>query len=168
MRYDPVNPYWQAWIGCKAGNTLPLRRATCLFALTSPSALQKTACTIPAHDGPLAALAFNSTGSKLASASEKVSERCCKRPACCLCSLPTAGRGVLASSAAWSMESRTSELPLLKHSQQRRGAERTLTCKRPVYRVQIDPGWQTGGAFARPEFPGCVGERARALCPAPA
>uniref|UniRef100_A0A8B9MPB8 WD repeat domain, phosphoinositide interacting 1 n=2 Tax=Accipitrinae TaxID=8955 RepID=A0A8B9MPB8_9AVES len=31
----------------------------------------KTACTIPAHDGPLAALAFNSTGSKLASASEK-------------------------------------------------------------------------------------------------
>uniref|UniRef100_A0A493TTJ5 WD repeat domain, phosphoinositide interacting 1 n=1 Tax=Anas platyrhynchos platyrhynchos TaxID=8840 RepID=A0A493TTJ5_ANAPP len=31
----------------------------------------KTACTIPAHDGPLAALTFNSTGSKLASASEK-------------------------------------------------------------------------------------------------
>ncbi|XP_075025533.1 WD repeat domain phosphoinositide-interacting protein 1 isoform X1 [Calonectris borealis] len=31
----------------------------------------KTACAIPAHDGPLAALAFNSTGSKLASASEK-------------------------------------------------------------------------------------------------
>ncbi|XP_075297352.1 WD repeat domain phosphoinositide-interacting protein 1 isoform X2 [Opisthocomus hoazin] len=31
----------------------------------------KTACSIPAHDGPLAALAFNSTGSKLASASEK-------------------------------------------------------------------------------------------------
>ncbi|XP_058673068.1 WD repeat domain phosphoinositide-interacting protein 1 isoform X2 [Ammospiza nelsoni] len=31
----------------------------------------KTACTIPAHEGPLAALTFNSTGSKLASASEK-------------------------------------------------------------------------------------------------
>uniref|UniRef100_A0A674GMV5 WD repeat domain, phosphoinositide interacting 1 n=1 Tax=Taeniopygia guttata TaxID=59729 RepID=A0A674GMV5_TAEGU len=35
------------------------------------SAPEKTACAIPAHDGPLAALAFNSTGSKLASASEK-------------------------------------------------------------------------------------------------
>ncbi|NWQ81983.1 WIPI1 protein, partial [Columbina picui] len=45
--------------------------AACRFALTLPSALQKTACTIPAHDGPLAALTFNSTGSKLASASEK-------------------------------------------------------------------------------------------------
>ncbi|XP_077184486.1 WD repeat domain phosphoinositide-interacting protein 1 isoform X1 [Paroedura picta] len=31
----------------------------------------KDVCLIPAHDGPLAALAFNSTGSKLASASEK-------------------------------------------------------------------------------------------------
>uniref|UniRef100_A0A7M4FNX7 WD repeat domain, phosphoinositide interacting 1 n=1 Tax=Crocodylus porosus TaxID=8502 RepID=A0A7M4FNX7_CROPO len=31
----------------------------------------KTVCTIPAHDGPLAALTFNSAGSKLASASEK-------------------------------------------------------------------------------------------------
>ncbi|XP_075034066.1 WD repeat domain phosphoinositide-interacting protein 1 isoform X1 [Mixophyes fleayi] len=31
----------------------------------------KTVCTIPAHDGPLAAIAFNSTGTKLASASEK-------------------------------------------------------------------------------------------------
>ncbi|NXC19283.1 WIPI1 protein, partial [Corythaeola cristata] len=45
--------------------------AMCRSALTLPSALQKTACAIPAHDGPLAALAFNSTGSKLASASEK-------------------------------------------------------------------------------------------------
>lgn len=35
---------------------------------------QKDVCIIPAHDGPLAALVFNSTGSKLASASEKVSE----------------------------------------------------------------------------------------------
>lgn len=70
-----------------------VRGATCLLALTLPSALQKTACTIPAHDGPLAALAFNSTGSKLASASEKVSERGCEHPPCCLCSLPAAGRG---------------------------------------------------------------------------
>ncbi|XP_068932670.1 WD repeat domain phosphoinositide-interacting protein 1 isoform X3 [Petaurus breviceps papuanus] len=31
----------------------------------------KTVCTIPAHDGPLAAFTFNSVGSKLASASEK-------------------------------------------------------------------------------------------------
>ncbi|XP_025052040.1 WD repeat domain phosphoinositide-interacting protein 1 isoform X1 [Alligator sinensis] len=31
----------------------------------------KPVCTIPAHDGPLAALTFNSAGSKLASASEK-------------------------------------------------------------------------------------------------
>uniref|UniRef100_A0A8C0GUX3 WD repeat domain, phosphoinositide interacting 1 n=1 Tax=Chelonoidis abingdonii TaxID=106734 RepID=A0A8C0GUX3_CHEAB len=31
----------------------------------------RTACTIPAHDGPLAAITFNSMGSKLASASEK-------------------------------------------------------------------------------------------------
>ncbi|XP_043819107.1 WD repeat domain phosphoinositide-interacting protein 1 isoform X2 [Dromiciops gliroides] len=31
----------------------------------------KTVCTIPAHDGPLAAITFNSVGSKLASASEK-------------------------------------------------------------------------------------------------
>nr|XP_005283001.1 WD repeat domain phosphoinositide-interacting protein 1 isoform X1 [Chrysemys picta bellii] len=31
----------------------------------------RTVCTIPAHDGPLAAITFNSTGSKLASASEK-------------------------------------------------------------------------------------------------
>ncbi|XP_075436232.1 WD repeat domain phosphoinositide-interacting protein 1 isoform X2 [Ascaphus truei] len=31
----------------------------------------KTECTIPAHDSPLAAMAFNSTGIKLASASEK-------------------------------------------------------------------------------------------------
>ncbi|XP_028935509.1 WD repeat domain phosphoinositide-interacting protein 1 isoform X2 [Ornithorhynchus anatinus] len=31
----------------------------------------KTVCTVPAHDGPLAAITFNSTGSKLASASEK-------------------------------------------------------------------------------------------------
>ncbi|KAM8946200.1 WD repeat domain phosphoinositide-interacting protein 1 isoform 2-T2 [Pelodytes ibericus] len=31
----------------------------------------KTECTIPAHDSPLAAIAFNSTGTKLASASEK-------------------------------------------------------------------------------------------------
>ncbi|KAJ1129434.1 hypothetical protein NDU88_007804 [Pleurodeles waltl] len=30
-----------------------------------------TVCTIPAHDSPLAAITFNSTGSKLASASEK-------------------------------------------------------------------------------------------------
>uniref|UniRef100_A0A7N4PX18 WD repeat domain, phosphoinositide interacting 1 n=1 Tax=Sarcophilus harrisii TaxID=9305 RepID=A0A7N4PX18_SARHA len=31
----------------------------------------KTVCTIPAHEGPLAAITFNSVGSKLASASEK-------------------------------------------------------------------------------------------------
>lgn len=36
--------------------------------------------------------------------------------------------------------------------------EALLTCKKPVYRVQIDPGWQTGGAFSCPEFPGCVRE----------
>ncbi|KAH0629324.1 hypothetical protein JD844_011305 [Phrynosoma platyrhinos] len=33
--------------------------------------MQRDVCSISAHDGPLAALAFNSTGSKLASASEK-------------------------------------------------------------------------------------------------
>lgn len=46
-----------------------------LFGFTFPFRPQKPVCTIPAHDGPLAALTFNSAGSKLASASEKVSER---------------------------------------------------------------------------------------------
>lgn len=34
---------------------------------------QKTVCSIAAHEGLLAALAFNASGSRLASASEKVS-----------------------------------------------------------------------------------------------
>lgn len=34
--------------------------------------LQSTVATIPAHDSPLAALAFNTSATKLASASEKV------------------------------------------------------------------------------------------------
>lgn len=34
---------------------------------------QKTVCTIAAHEGTLAAITFNASGSKLASASEKVS-----------------------------------------------------------------------------------------------
>lgn len=34
---------------------------------------QKTVCTIAAHEGTLAAITFNAAGSKLASASEKVS-----------------------------------------------------------------------------------------------
>lgn len=91
----------------------------------SSSALQKTACTIPAHDGPLAALTFNSTGSKLASASEKVSEH----PPCCLSPLPMAGWG---ASAVWSMESGTSELGVPNHGQQRRGTldlqEASVSC----------------------------------------
>lgn len=40
---------------------------------TSPQPQQKTVCTIAAHEGTLAAITFNSSGSKLASASEKVS-----------------------------------------------------------------------------------------------
>ena len=38
-----------------------------------PCHQQKTVCTIAAHEGTLAAIAFNALGSKLASASEKVS-----------------------------------------------------------------------------------------------
>lgn len=37
---------------------------------------QKTVCTIAAHEGTLAAITFNAAGSKLASASEKVSVLC--------------------------------------------------------------------------------------------
>lgn len=38
----------------------------------SPFALQRAANMIPAHDSPLAALAFDASGTKLATASEKV------------------------------------------------------------------------------------------------
>lgn len=38
-----------------------------------PCHQQKTVCTIAAHEGTLAAITFNASGSKLASASEKVS-----------------------------------------------------------------------------------------------
>lgn len=38
-----------------------------------PCCQQKAVCTIAAHEGTLAAIAFNSSGSRLASASEKVS-----------------------------------------------------------------------------------------------
>lgn len=37
----------------------------------------KAVAVIPAHDSPLAALAFNSTGTKLASASTTVRDTCC-------------------------------------------------------------------------------------------
>lgn len=42
-------------------------------ASISPFHQQKTVCTIAAHEGALAAITFNASGSKLASASEKVS-----------------------------------------------------------------------------------------------
>lgn len=41
--------------------------------LRFPFRQQKTVCTIAAHEGALAAIAFNASGSRLASASEKVS-----------------------------------------------------------------------------------------------
>jgi len=44
-----------------------------LINLHLPFHQQKTLCTIAAHEGTLAAIAFNAAGSKLASASEKVS-----------------------------------------------------------------------------------------------
>jgi hypothetical protein len=40
--------------------------------ITFPFLFQRAANMIPAHDSPLAALAFDASGSKLATASEKV------------------------------------------------------------------------------------------------
>lgn len=37
---------------------------------------------IPAHDSPLAALAFDASGTKLATASEKVNTVCLRQPVC--------------------------------------------------------------------------------------
>lgn len=54
---------------------------------TSLQHQQKMVCTIAAHEGTLAAITFNSSGSKLASASEKVSVLWLLllpgRPGCC-------------------------------------------------------------------------------------
>ncbi|KAM4692288.1 LOW QUALITY PROTEIN: WD repeat domain phosphoinositide-interacting protein 1-like [Rhinophrynus dorsalis] len=60
LSIDHSNSYL-AYPGSSSVGEVTLYDANCL----------KSECTIPAHDSPLAAIAFNATGTKLASASEK-------------------------------------------------------------------------------------------------
>ena len=63
------------WVvrGSELAQPITWQYAFFLPLLISPSAIQKAVAAITAHDSPLAALAFNVTGTKLATASTTVS-----------------------------------------------------------------------------------------------
>lgn len=71
-RGNPINDENRRKRKRKEGDEIHLPSSMALVS-ASPFHQQKTVCTIAAHEGTLAAITFNSTGSKLASASEKVS-----------------------------------------------------------------------------------------------
>lgn len=70
---------WQFWVTCWTWDSYHLHCLTKLIFLFVVLLTQSTVTMIPAHDSPLAAITFNASGTKLASASERVNVSCVYR-----------------------------------------------------------------------------------------
>lgn len=70
--------FWQFLLVAIHETNAPYKSFSLLYVCVS-SSLQSTMTMIPAHDSPLAAITFSASGTKLASASERVKSHCLYR-----------------------------------------------------------------------------------------